>query len=178
MDDSSTEFNPETLKSGKSVYYDIYTIGHGRLTVSDLMRFLAVNIINTVVDVRSVPYSRFTPQFNKKKLERVFPDCDIEYRFAGEYLGGFPGGKKPESRAKTDWEALAATDRFKRGIRRLKELAETRKIVLLCAEEDPHRCHRHHMISPALLKAGIRVIHLRHNGQKEAASEIQDSLFG
>ncbi len=177
MDDFPKDINPEETKTGKSGYHDIYTIGHGRLTINEIMRLLVVNIINTVVDVRSVPYSRISPQFNKRKLERTFPESGIEYRFAGKYLGGFPGGQKPESPGNPDWEAVAATSLFQRGIRRLKELAETRDIVLLCAEENPYRCHRHHLVTPALLKSGIRVIHLRHDGRKEAASEIQDSLF-
>lgn len=156
---------------------EIYTIGHGRLSIADFMRFLAVNLIKTVIDVRSVPYSKFAPQFNKTTLEITLPDSGIEYRFAGKFLGGFPDGRRPENLKTPDWNTLAEREDFKRGIKRLEQLMKSRRLIIMCAEENPYRCHRHHLISTALLKLGISVIHLRHDGKKDIVTEVQNRLF-
>jgi len=155
----------------------VYTIGYGRLIPSDLIRLLVVNRINVVVDVRSIPYSKYSPQFNKRSLEQNLTDCGFEYRFGGKYLGAYPDGRKPPPGMIPDWKALSVRKEFKHGIRRIEELAQQHRVGLLCAEEKPYRCHRHHLIAVTLIKMGIRVIHLRHDGRKQQALMGQKELF-
>lgn len=145
---------------------EIYTIGHGILQTSELIRFLAVNRIETVVDVRSFPFSKKAPQFNKSVLETNLKEAAIEYRYAGQYLGGYPDGQIISNRTALDWKNLSERPDFIRGIRRLIDIASQKRVALLCAEENPYRCHRHLLITPALMEEGIRVIHLRHDGSR------------
>ena len=68
----------------------IYTIGHSdhtRPAFVDLLRKFDVALL---VDVRSQPYSRWTPQFNREDLAHDLEEAGIAYRSMGDSLGGRP----------------------------------------------------------------------------------------
>jgi uncharacterized protein (DUF488 family) len=46
------------------------------------------------------------------------------------------------------------------------------RTVLLCSEEDPRRCHRHHLVARSLIDVGVRVLHIRHSGELEDAETL------
>ena len=46
----------------------IYTIGHSTHTSEDFFQMLKDNKIDMIVDVRSVPYSKYAPQFNQENI--------------------------------------------------------------------------------------------------------------
>ena len=50
---------------------EVLTIGHSTQTVEQFIDILRQHRVTAVADVRSVPYSRFQPQFNRKALEGV-----------------------------------------------------------------------------------------------------------
>jgi uncharacterized protein (DUF488 family) len=137
--------------------------------------------IAAVVDVRSAPYSRYSPQFNRRDLEHLVATAGIGYHFAGETLGGRPtdpasykNGVVPDGHADylelVDYAAVAERDWYRRGIARLRQLAAERPVALMCSEEDPARCHRHHLIAQTLLAEGISVRHIRASGEIEEAT--------
>ena len=68
----------------------IYTIGHSNVDVDEVVRSLEEYEIEMVLDVRSSPYSRFAPQFNREPLAEHLHMAGIEYVYAGQYLGGRP----------------------------------------------------------------------------------------
>lgn len=68
----------------------LFTIGHSNHNLEKFIRLLEDNSINTLVDVRSAPYSRYNPQFNKEILESSLSQRTIQYAYAGKYLGGRP----------------------------------------------------------------------------------------
>ena len=41
--------------------------------------------------------------------------------------------------------------------------------AVMCSEEDPLRCHRHHLIARSLLERGVAVGHIRKQGTVEPA---------
>ena len=47
----------------------LFTIGHGNHGIDKMVGLLETNGIRTVVDVRSMPFSRYSPQFNKEDLD-------------------------------------------------------------------------------------------------------------
>ena len=49
----------------------IYTIGHSNHQSDHVVTLLEEHAIEAVVDVRSSPWSRFAPQFNRETLERT-----------------------------------------------------------------------------------------------------------
>lgn len=165
----------------------ILTIGHSTLLGEEVIAALRGAGVATVVDVRSVPFSRYTPQFNRAELERTLAAAGIGYAYAGEFLGGRPtdptcykDGVIPDGEANflalVDYDEVARRPWFRRGLDRLIEIAAERPTAVMCSEEDPLRCHRHHLIAQALLARGIVVGHLRKGGTVEPATPVAKQL--
>jgi uncharacterized protein (DUF488 family) len=57
----------------------LYTIGHSNHSVETLIQLLAGNGVAQVVDVRSAPYSRYNPQFNRTDLEAALGAHGVRY---------------------------------------------------------------------------------------------------
>lgn len=158
----------------------IYTIGHSSVPPEELVALLTGQGVAGVVDVRRVPFSRWTPQFNRDALERSLTEHGLAYAFAGDDLGGRPtdptgyrDGLLPEGEADylslVDYPEVARRPWFRRGLARLVELASERPTAIMCSEEDPLRCQRHHPIARALIERGIAVAHIRRGGGVERA---------
>ena len=165
----------------------ILTIGHSNLSSEEFVAVLRRHGVATVVDVRSVPFSQYTPQFNRGVLERALAGAGIGYAFAGDYLGGRPtdptcykDGEVPEGEANylvlVDYDEVATRPWYRRGLARLIEIAVERPTAIMCSEEDPLRCHRHHLIAQTLLERGIAVAHVRKGGAVEPAAPAVKQL--
>ena len=160
-----------------------FTIGHGNFTIdrfTDILRHVG---IDTIIDVRSTPYSRFNPQFNRENLEKSLKESAINYQFMGELLGGryteagllFPDGR-------VDYRKVQDTELFKEGISKLISIISSGKMIaMMCAEKEPERCHRFALISPVLQEKGISVVHVRPEMKLQANEDLEkelvDSLF-
>lgn len=139
----------------------IFTIGHSRHAAKHFLALLRTHTIERLVDVRSQPYSKWAPHFDKTALAHLLAASDIDYVFLGRQLGG-----RPEDRAlygTVDYARRAPPD-FGDGIRQLAELAGGRPTAIMCAEEDPACCHRRLLVAPALLRVGASVVHIRGDG--------------
>lgn len=171
----------------------VYTIGHSNLDEEAFLALLKRHEIETLVDVRTSPYSRFAPHFNQRELRAALRNRGIGYAFGGEKLGGRPGdpalyknGVVPDGHADylnlVDYPAVARQSWFQEGVERLLELAAEAPTAMMCSEEDPNRCHRHHLIAQALLKRGVGVRHIRKDGRIEEAIPlappvVRETLF-
>jgi uncharacterized protein (DUF488 family) len=167
----------------------LFTIGHGNHTLEKFVQLLQAFQITLLVDARSAPYSRYHPQFNKDSLERLLPQSGIEYAYAGKYLGGRPSdpacykrGTVPDEDAdflhEVDYPEVMKRPWFIQGIERLLELAGEQVAVILCSEEDPAHCHRHHLISKYILAAypEVDIRHIRGDGMVYGARSILTSV--
>jgi len=152
----------------------IYTIGHSNNKIDDFMNLLLSFKIEMVLDVRSYPYSKYNPQFNGKTIAQTLSNSGIAYEYLGDCLGGRPrdptcykAGKIPEGKANylelVDYEEVSKRDWYIKGIYRLIELAKTKRIALMCSEEDPNRCHRHHLIAKTLVNNQMQIGHIRRD---------------
>jgi uncharacterized protein (DUF488 family) len=150
----------------------LYTIGHSRHSIEKVLDLLRGHDVSTVVDVRSQPVSRFSPQFNRRALERSLAHAGVRYRFEGDNLGGRPSGQDfYDSDGRVRYDALAASEQFRRGIDDLISLAgSTGGAAIMCAEEDPKSCHRRLLIGRVLRERGIEVLHIRGDGRVEPQS--------
>jgi uncharacterized protein (DUF488 family) len=168
----------------------VYTIGHGNAPDHAIVALLQASAIRIVLDVRTVPYSQYTHQFNREVFANTLRDAGIDYRFAGQYLGGRPddptcykGGVVPGPDANflelVDYPAVAERPWFQKALGRVVAIAREQPVALMCSEEDPHRCHRHHLIAQALLDQQVTVVHIRGDGSHETATiePRQLSLF-
>lgn len=158
----------------------VYTIGHSNVPAFKIVELMKKNDIRVLVDVRSSPYSKYVSQFNREMFQSVLQQAGIDYKFAGDYLGGRPkdptcykDGMVPDGHADflhiVDYPAVMTKEWYQKGINRLLEIAGEQRTAIMCSEEDPARCHRQHLISQTLLKMGIEVLHIRGNGQIQKA---------
>jgi uncharacterized protein (DUF488 family) len=156
----------------------VFTIGHSNHPSDRFLDLLECHQIQAVVDVRSVPFSRFAPHFNGPELQLLLGQRGIQYVFAGEVLGGRPSdpmyyktGAIPEGKADylsiVDYPAIAQQPWYQRGVQRLVDIAATRATAIMCSEENPLRCHRHYLIENSLRDRDAKVVHIRRDGTLE-----------
>jgi uncharacterized protein (DUF488 family) len=145
----------------------VYTIGHSKHTIEKLVELLRNAGITAVADVRSQPYSRLYPHFNREALTKSLRAEKLAYVYLGEELGARTEDRSCYSNGQVQYDRLAQTALFKRGLERIKTGAAQHRIALLCAEQDPLACHRTILVGQALLKAGVALKHIRANGTIE-----------
>lgn len=145
----------------------IYTVGHSNHTSAVFMGLLRKHEVTAVADVRSVPYSRFNPQFNRETLARALEAHGVEYLFLGRELGARPEDPACYRNGRVLFSRLAATAEFRRGLDRLTagaddapSVARGRRLALMCAEKDPLDCHRTILVARKLAERGIEVAHI------------------
>lgn len=158
---------------------EIYTIGHSNLAFEEFTKLLQAHDIRMVVDVRSVPYSRYNPQFNREELQEELKRSGIGYRYLGDSLGGRPEDPECYDGDNPVYEKIAGKQFYKSGIGELIEVVSKLRTAIMCSEENPYRCHWHRLIAQTLLDMGIEVIHIHRDDSLERAEivERQLSLF-
>src|ERR1700687_4350275 len=57
----------------------VLTIGHSTRTLKEFIGFLRAHDVTRVVDVRTVPRSRYNPQFNKTSLPGALKKAGLKY---------------------------------------------------------------------------------------------------
>jgi uncharacterized protein (DUF488 family) len=147
----------------------LYSIGHSNVAVERLIDLLAQHGITTLCDVRSAPYSRYNPQFNRETLADSLRAADLAYQYMGDALGGKPadGALRTDDGALPDYSKIRASPAFTRGLDQLIALGARTPTAFMCSEADYHTCHRHRLIAPALIGRGITVWHIMHDGGLE-----------
>jgi uncharacterized protein (DUF488 family) len=140
------------------------TIGHSNRTAEDFVAILQAHGVSLLVDVRTMPKSRYNPQFNIDRLPQTLREAGIEYRHMKE-LGGLRRAR-PDS-INTGWRNdsfrgyadYMQTPPFEASIVELTRIADGRAAAIMCAEALPWRCHRS-MIADALTARGEAVEHI------------------
>ena len=160
----------------------VFTVGHSTHPVSRLLELLQASQIDAVADVRSSPYSRRLPQFNRESLEGELSRAGVAYVFLGRELGGRGSGSGvlgPDGRV--SYAKIGATVEFASGIDRVLHGMAQYRLALLCAERDPMECHRGLLISRVLAGRGVAVQHIGADGHIESQVHAEErllSLFG
>ncbi len=149
----------------------IYTIGHSNHTIERFLNLLSLHEITALADVRSSPFSRRNPQFNRERLKESLARRDIRYVFLGEELGARSKDRSCYSGGKVVYARLAATDLFQEGLRRLKAGLNEHRVAIMCAEKDPLDCHRTILVARRLVADGIDVAHILETGSLETHAE-------
>lgn len=146
----------------------VYTIGHSTHSTERLINLLVRHGITAVADVRSQPYSRTNPQFNREALQANLKDAEIAYVFLGRELGARTEDPSCYVRGRVQYDRLARTDLFRQGIQRILTGMSTHQIALLCAEKDPLVCHRTILVGRHLVAQGVSLIHILETGELES----------
>ena len=140
-----------------------FTIGYGDYPIDLFFYFLQKTGVDTIVDVRTSPYSSYNYSFNRDNLEKFLNTHQIAYLYMGDKMGGmysspnlfFPDGT-------VNYQKVQSTEKFQEGLNQvLLIIASGKKIALMCAEKEPEKCHRFALISRVLQSKGIKVVHIR-----------------
>ena len=124
----------------------IFGIGHSNRAYSEFLKKLQENQIDTLVDIRTYPRSRFCPQYNQKALSEELGKANITYLFKGNNLGG--KGENVE---------------YEETIDELVEMIQQRKkICVMCSEAKHTDCHRHEMLEPSFNQRGVQMEHIEY----------------
>lgn len=137
----------------------VFTIGHSTRSIEDFIALLRAHGVGRVVDVRTIPRSRHNPQFNRDQLSPALHRARIHYRHMPG-LGGLRRARRDSTNLRwrnasfRGYADYMQTSTFKENLDRCIALAKRERVVLMCAEAVPWRCHRS-LIADALLVRGI-----------------------
>lgn len=155
----------------------VYTVGHSNHTWEEFLLLLERNRIDAVADVRSQPYSRHVPRFNKSEIQRKLKEAGIAYAFLGRELGARSENPSHYEGGRICFEQLARDESFRQGIERVLKGIETYRIALMCAEKDPLDCHRGILVARRLQERGVEVLHILADGTVEPHPEMERRML-
>lgn len=147
----------------------VYTIGHSTRTIEEFISLLKENGIELLVDIRTIPKSRYNPQFASESLEKSLTSAKINYEYMRP-LGGLRHTTKDSinlSWRNDSFRGFAdymQTEEFDEAIKNLIEMSEKTRLAIMCAEAVPWRCHRL-LVSDALTVRGVEVVHIMGRGK-------------
>ena len=155
----------------------VFTVGHSNHSIERFEELLHTYGVTAVADVRSAPYSRFSPQFNKEDLAAWLRDAGIAYVFWGHELGGRSDDPSDYENGRVRYDRLAAKPTFESGIERVLHGASEKNIALLCAEKEPLDCHRTLLVARSLTGRGVGVEHILADGSLESHDQTMVRLL-
>ncbi len=128
----------------------LFTIGHSTRTLPEFLELLQANKIDAIADVRSSPYSRHMPHFNRESLHETLKKHGIRYVFLGDELGARRNEAECYVNGVAKYELIEKTSAFHQGLQRIRKGATRFSIAMMCAEKDPLTCHRTVLVARAL----------------------------
>ncbi len=155
----------------------VLTIGHSSHPFEEFLYLLRRHEASAVADVRSAPYSRYAPQFNRETLARSLREYGIRYVFLGRELGA--RSEDPscyDENGRVSYERLRDSAPFRKGIERVMRAANKQRTALMCAEKEPLDCHRTILVAPVLREKGVRVRHIWADGSLEDHEDSMERL--
>ena len=155
----------------------VLTIGHSTHPLADFLALLRRHGVTVLADVRSAPYSRFNPQFNREALAKALDEQGVRYVFLGRELGARSKDPACYEDGRLQYERLARTALFRGGLDRVVQCAREERVALMCAEKDPIDCHRTILIGRELVGRGAAVTHILEDGRLEPHGEAMQRLL-
>lgn len=157
---------------------NLYTIGHSTIKVEDFINLLKKFHIDYLLDVRSIPYSKYAEQFNREKLDRELTTARINYRFMGTYFGARQKDINLYHKdGYLDFDKVRSSKEFIKRVDSVISGLEKNNIVLMCTEKDPFDCHRAIMVGRAFDLRGITLNHILHSGTLQSQAELNMRLL-
>lgn len=155
----------------------LLTVGHSNHSLEGFLDLVRSARVEVLVDVRSHPYSRFAPQFNRDPLAAAVRAADVKYVFLGRELGGRPDGDEYyDEEGHVLYGRVARSALFNSGLQRLERGLRSHRVAVMCSEEDPTDCHRRLLVARVLLDRGVAVLHVRGDGRLQ--TEVDFGGFG
>ena len=111
----------------------VYLVGHGNMKLDEFLKILKGKKVDMLVDVRSVPFSKYVPYFNKEQLAEFLPKSNIDY----VHMSILGGREHPKG-----FDEYMKTKEFEKGIYLLQEGINGNVAAIMCSEIDYRKCHR------------------------------------
>jgi uncharacterized protein (DUF488 family) len=142
--------------------FDVFAMGFSNRSWEETIGILNHFAIKRVVDIRTLPGSKHTPQFNLQHMKEALPKAGIDYVHL-KALGGFrkpvKGLEENAAWKNSGFRGYAdymQTETFHAALEQLIALLKERLTVFCCTEAVFWRCHRQ-LISDSLVVHGYRV---------------------
>lgn len=155
----------------------LYTIGHSNHSRDAFTELLQAHRVTAVCDVRSAPYSRYSPHFNRDALKHALTAAGIAYVFMGKELGARSDDPRCYIGGQANYQLIAATPTFQEGLRRVRQGLERYAVALMCAEKDPLTCHRTILVARALRAPDVTINHIHADGLLERHADAERRLL-
>ncbi|MGK7946677.1 MAG: DUF488 family protein [Microcystaceae cyanobacterium] len=155
----------------------LFTIGHSNLDIDSFIDLLTQQGVTALADVRSSPYSRYLPHFNRELLKNSLSKLGIKYVFLGQELGARSQDKSCYVEQKAVYEKIAQTQPFVQGLERLIKGSQSYRIALMCAEKDPITCHRAILVCQHLKQFPLEINHILQDGSVESHQHLEERLL-
>jgi len=157
----------------------LFTIGCSIHKTDDFIDILKNYNINVIADVRSVPFSKYTPQFNQNVIKQNLNNNNIHYLFFGEEFGARRKEKESYTNGIVDFKKVIDLPIFKTGIERIKiGLEKNFNIALLCTEKRPLDCHRFLLVSNTIhKKLMVKIDHILFNGKIISQDVLEQQML-
>lgn len=156
---------------------DLFSVGHSNYEIDVFISLLQKHGVTAVADVRSHPYSRFLPHFNRTALQESLTKEGIRYVFLGRELGARPSNQDCYVDGKAVFERIAATEAFHEGVQRVLKGLKKHKLSLMCAEKDPLTCHRAVLVCQHLRHFDLDINHILKNGDLESHNHLEERML-
>ena len=172
------------------VMKELFTIGHSNHSLDHFIELLVAYRLSTIIDVRTNPYSKYSPHFNKDVLDSALRNANIDYMFLGRELGAQRSEDDCYIEGQAKYDRIAHLSIFQNGLERVLKEVENNRTALMCSESDPITCHRTILISRELKKIcpDLKITHILADGTEEQQEtsekrlinlhKLQPELFG
>lgn len=145
----------------------IWTMGHWVCPQDVFIETLQAADIEMLVDVRSHPGSRRSPQFSIEQMPVWLGQVGIDYVHLAELGGRRPRQHEVDEQINAGWHNASfknyadysLTSGYAAGLSKLLRLASEHNVCIMCGEPMPWRCHRS-LIANDLTARGWTVWHL------------------
>jgi len=154
----------------------VYTVGHSNLELPQFISLIARHHVEAIADVRSNPFSRYVPQFNRDVLETALRKANVRYVPMGDELGARRGERECYVESKARYELIAKAPLFQKGLDRVRKGTGQFRLALMCSEKDPLTCHRTILVCRQL-RPWLDVRHILESGELESTVQAEDRLL-
>lgn len=155
----------------------LFTIGYSCYDLQPFLKTLKDHGVTALADVRSQPFSRYKPEFNKDTISKFLLNNGINYVFLGNECGARIKAPECYINGRADYSQIAKHPLFRRGLKRIMKGLESQTISLMCAEKDPLKCHRAILVCRNLKDSQIEIEHILWNGTIETHADLEKRLL-
>ncbi len=160
----------DTAAAGESTVGELWTIGHWTCPEATFLHTLSGGDVELLVDVRSLPGSRRSPQFSREGMPQWLGEAGVDYLHLPDLGGRRKAQRDVDPQVNAGWRNpsfkhyadYTLTPGYEEGLDRLTALALERRVAIMCGEPVPWRCHRL-LIANTLTARGWTVWHLMTN---------------